>query len=105
MRILFIASGEFAQPTLRWLAQSGHDVPLVITQPAREAGRGRRRTATPAAQLAAELGFEVLETENINEPTIVARVRSLNARFALVIAFGQKLGPELLASTPGGCRY
>ena len=103
MRIVFIASGAFAQPTLRWLANSEHEVPLVITQPARPAGRGRRITRTPAGALAEELGFETLSVEDINTPDIVDRLRSLDARLGLVIAFGQKLGPEILASMPGGC--
>ncbi len=102
MRIVFVGSGAFAVPTLKWLAQSGHEVPLVITQPARGAGRGRRTARTPVAAMAGELGLEVLATEDINAPDALSEIRSLDARLALMIAFGQKLGPDMLASTPGG---
>lgn len=102
MKLIFLGSGAFACPTLRWLAQSDHEVPLVVTQPARGAGRGRHTTRTPVAAIAAELGLETLEAENVNDPAILDRIGSLDVRLGLVIAFGQKLRAELLASLPGG---
>jgi len=102
MRIVFLGSGVFAEPTLRWLAQSAYEVALVITQPARAAGRGRKLTRTPVRAVAEELGFEVLEVQNINEPEQIERLRSLNAHVGLVIAFGQKLSNDVLATAPAG---
>lgn len=103
MRIAFLASGAFAVPTLRWLVQSEHDVVLVVTQPARPSGRGRRVTPTPVSSLAAELGLPLLEAEDVNAPSVLQRLRSTGARLGLVIAFGQKIGDELLDLMPGGC--
>lgn len=103
MRVVFLASGAFAQPTLRWLARSQHEVALVVTQPAKGSGRGRHVTRTPVRALADELRLETLEAENVNAPEVIARLRSLDARVGLVIAFGQKLGPDLLGSMRGGC--
>jgi methionyl-tRNA formyltransferase len=103
MRIVFIGSGEFALPTLRWLAQSEHEVPLIITQPARPSGRGRKTTPTSVRTLADTLGLEVLETHEVNAPELISRLRSLDARLGLMIAFGQKLGDELLGTFPAGC--
>jgi len=102
MRIVFLGSGAFAEPTLRWLAESAYEVPLVVTQPTRAAGRGRRLTRTPVRAVAEELGFEVLEAENVNEVEQVERLRSLDAHVGLVIAFGQKLSTEVLATAPAG---
>ncbi len=103
MRIVFLGAGEFARPTLRRLVGDALDIPLVVTQPARKAGRGRRLTPTPVAELAAELGLEVVETPDVNDPAFVTRIRSLDAQLGLVIDFGQKLGPELIGAMPGGC--
>ena len=103
MRLVVVASGVFANPTLRWLSHNEHDVPLVVTQPARGSGRGRKLTRTPVRALADELGLETLEAEDVNAPEVVARLRSLDARLGLVIAFGQKLGPKVLGVMPGGC--
>jgi len=103
MRVVFLASGAFAQPTLRWLAQSPHEITLVVTQPAKGSGRGQHLTRTPVRAMADELGLETLEAENVNAPGVIARLRSLDAHVGLVIAFGQKLGPDLLGAMPGGC--
>lgn len=103
MRLVFLGSGAFAEPTLRWLHDSEYEVPLVVTQPARAAGRGRRVTRTPVRAVADELGIEVLEAENVNEPRWIERIRSLHAHVGLVIAFGQKLSDELLGAMPAGC--
>lgn len=103
MRIVFLGSGEFAVPTLRWLAENEFDVPLVITQPARGAGRGRKQKMTAVASQALANGWEVWEVSDVNENAVVERMRSLDAKLGLVIAFGQKLGDELLGAFPGGC--
>lgn len=102
MRLVVLASGAFAEPTVRWLAQSGQEIALVITQPARGSGRGRRATPTPVKVLADELGLPVAEIENVNAVETVARIRELSPRVMLVIAFGQKLGDEVLSAAPGG---
>ena len=103
MRLVFFASGEFALPTLRWLCHSEHEVALVVTQPARGSGRGRKRTPTPVCDLAEEFGLNVLEAENVNDSETLAQLTALKARLGLVIAFGQKLGNKLLGLFPGGC--
>jgi methionyl-tRNA formyltransferase len=103
MRIVVLASGAFAEPTLRWLAKGPHEIALVVTQPARESGRGRRVTPTPVRLLADELGLPCLEAENVNAPETVSKLWSLEARLGLVIAFGQKLGAGVLGAFPAGC--
>lgn len=102
MRVIVLASGAFAEPSIRWLAQSGHEIPLVVTQPSRGSGRGRTPTPTPVKALAESLGLPVVEVENVNTPEFVAQVRGLHARVMLVIAFGQKLGAAFLGASPGG---
>jgi len=103
MRILFLASGEFALPTLTWLARSDHQIASVITQPARKAGRGRKVTPTPIKTLTETLNLPVIEAENVNDPVLIGQVRSLRPDLGLAIAFGQKLGPEFLSTMPAGC--
>ena len=88
MRIVFLGSGEFAVPTLRWLADNQFDVPLVITQPTRGAGRGRKQTMTAVASQAQSLGWEVWEVSDVNEHAVVKRLRSLDAKLGLVVVKG-----------------
>jgi len=102
MRIVFMASGVFAVPTLKFLARQHHDISLLVTQPARAAGRGRRTTRTPVAAVADQLGLPILEVDNVNEPEFVRRVRDARADLGLAIAFGQMLRADLLGAIPRG---
>ena len=56
-RIAFAGTPDFAVPSLRAIVATGATVPLVLTQPDRPAGRGRRLTASPVKELAVELGL------------------------------------------------
>jgi len=96
MRIVFCGGGDFGLNSLRWLAGSEHDVVLVVTQPPRPAGRGRKVVRTAISELAETLGLACLETADINTPEHTARIRHLEPDIIVVIALGQKIGPELL---------
>ena len=95
MRLLFFGSGAFGMPTLQSLCKA-HQVVEVISQPDKPAGRKRVLTPTPIAQWALEKGYAVPRIDNVNTPEFVDQVRDYNADASVVIAFGQKLGPELL---------
>ena len=86
LQIIFAGSGEFGSPTLRMLVDGGFEVVQVYTQPDRPAGRGKKLTPTPIAQLASELGLPLVRTADINAEPLPA------ADLLLVIAFGQKIG-------------
>jgi len=103
MRIVFLGSGGFATPTLRWLQQSEHRVELVVTQPARPGGRGRNLIATDVRRCADELGLRTIEAEDVNLPDFASEIRSLAADLGIVIAFGQKLGRDFLSAIRTGC--
>ncbi len=86
-KIIFAGSGEFGAPTLRALIDAGHKILQVFTQPDRPAGRGKKLTPTPIADLATSLGLPVIRTDNINTELLPP------ADLMIVIAFGQKIGP------------
>lgn len=98
MKIVFLGSGAFGLPTLRRLAAS-HEVIGVVTQPDRPAGRGSRMTPTPIGAWAAEhlSGVPLLKPDRINHADATERVRAWACDAWVVIAYGQKLGPALLA--------
>lgn len=103
MRVLYFGSGGFGVPTLAWLLSSGHEVAAVVTQPAKPAGRGRRATPTPIAELASQRGLTLHAVEDVNEASLVDRLLGAGARLGVVAAFGQKLGRRLLDGLPSGC--
>ena len=96
MRIIYLGSGEFGSATLQALYHAGYDIPLIVTQPPRPAGRGRRPLHTPIHQLTESLNLPCLPTDNVNEPAIVNKIIDLQPELILVIAFGQKIGADLL---------
>lgn len=103
MRVVYFGSGDFAVPALRWLVNSPHALPLVVTQPDRPAGRGKTVQPTPVAERATVEGVEVLRCEDVNRPEIIARIAALKADVGVVAAFGQKLLGPLREVFPAGC--
>jgi len=91
LRIIVAASGEYALPSLRAVSRSGHRIVQVFSQPDRPAGRGRVLTPTPVASFAAECNLLLVRTADINAETFPP------ADMMLVIAFGQKIAPELVS--------
>ena len=102
MRVLFFGSGAFAVPTLRNVQQN-HEIAAVITQPDRPSGRGRKLTPTPVKERALQLGLEVITAEQVNDESLVRRLIDFGADVGVVLAFGQKIGPQIRDSIPGGC--
>ncbi len=94
--IIFFGSGDFGLPTLKRLNDLGR-VRMVVSQPDRNAGRGRHLTPTPVSAFALDQGIPLLRPENVNTDDHVTRIRSIDAAIFVVIAFGQKLRPPLLA--------
>lgn len=101
--IVFFGSGAFAVPALEWLAASPHRVRLVVTQPPRPAGRGRRTTPTPVAQAAARLHCPLIETPDVNDDPTASQIIDTGAVLGVVVAFGQKIGAAILNGLPRGC--
>ncbi len=95
MKLVYFGSGAFGLPTLRRLEKE-HEIALVVTQPDRPAGRNRAMTATPVGEFAAQQGLPIIKPENVNDAEVVRKVLGAGADAAVVIAFGQKLGNELL---------
>jgi len=96
MRIVFMGTPDFAVPSLRKIDSGGHDVRLVVTQPDRPAGRGRKLTVPPVKLAALDLGIPVEQPETVNTDEFAARLHSLAPDVLVVVAFGQILKQRLL---------
>lgn len=104
MRVMLIASGEFAVPTLNALAaDAGIELPLVVTAPDRPAGRGLRLQPTPVKLRALQLRIPILEVDDVNHAAVIARARECRTAVGLVIAFGQKIQAPFREVFSGGC--
>ncbi len=97
MRIVFFGSPEAALPTLTALLDSGHEVPLVVTQPDKPAGRGRVPTPCPVKAYALSRGLPVYDPGRIRkDPDAVIRLRQARPDIHIVVAYGQIMpGPVI----------
>jgi methionyl-tRNA formyltransferase len=96
MRVVFAGTPEAALPSLRAVAESAHELVAVVTRPDAPTGRGRRLTASPVAQLAAELGVPVLKPDHPRDPDFQARLRELAPDACPVVAYGALLPQSAL---------
>jgi len=102
MRIIFIGSGQFGIDCLNALEQSSHSLRFIVTQPPNPAGRGRKPSPTPTANWANAYSIPFLETDNVNTPETIEKLADYNPDLIVVIAFGQKIGNELINLPPKG---
>ncbi|MBF0257731.1 MAG: methionyl-tRNA formyltransferase [Desulfamplus sp.] len=76
--------------------QIRYNISLVITQPDRPKGRGRKMMPPPVKQAALELGLEVFQPESMKGQKIIDKLAALKPDFFVVVAFGHKLSREIL---------
>lgn len=96
MRFAYLGTSGFAAGLLRRICEAGSPPALVVTRPDRPAGRGRRLTAPPVAEAAAELGLESFQPEDVNADASVERIASANPELLVVCAYGALVGEALL---------
>lgn len=97
MRTAFLGTSSFAVAILRRLSESAHRPELVVSQPDRPRGRGRRMRTPPVAEAAAELGLELIQTDDASEPGVLVRMRERAVEAGVVCAFGQIIREPLLS--------
>ncbi len=97
MRIVFMGTPTFAGDILTHLINQGVDIPLVISQPDRKSGRGKKILGTPVKNIAIENNIQVLQPERLNnDREVISKLKEINADFFVVVAYGQILSREIL---------
>jgi len=94
--IIFLGTPDFAVPSLDALAKSTHNIVMVVTQPDRPKGRGKKLVFSPVKKKAVEFELNIIQPKSINTPEIIEQISSLKPDFLVVVAFGQLLKKELL---------
>jgi len=100
VRTVYLGTSEFAAVVLRRLADSAHRPMLVVTPPDRPKGRGRRTQSPPTAEVARELDLDLLQAEDVNDETVLERIRAAAPQAVAVCAFGQLIREPLLSEWP-----
>jgi methionyl-tRNA formyltransferase len=97
MRLIFFGSPGAALPSLAALLGAGHTVELVVTQPDRPSGRGRRLTASPVKRFALERSIPVLQPERIRkDQAAFETIRDVQADLHVVVAYGQIIPSSII---------
>ncbi|MEO6407446.1 MAG: formyltransferase family protein, partial [Burkholderiaceae bacterium] len=111
MRVAFAGTPDFARVALEALLRSGFEIPLVLTQPDRPAGRGLRLQVSAVKQLALSEGIALAQPRSVRldgkfpDDAAAARERLLGARpdVLVVAAYGLLLPPWVLELPARGC--
>ena len=111
MRVAFAGTPEFALASLQALERAGFELPLVLTQPDRPAGRGLRLHASVVKAFALEHGVAIAQPRSLRldgkypEDAAAAREALLAARpdVMVVAAYGLLLPAWALALPKCGC--
>jgi len=111
LRLVYAGTPEFARVALERLHGAGFEIPLVLTQPDRPAGRGMKLQASPVKQFALEHGMAVAQPHSLRldgkypEEAAAARaaIEAAQADAMVVAAYGLILPQWVLDSFKLGC--
>lgn len=100
VKIVFAGTPEFAVPCLQAVLDAGHEVPLVLTQPDRPAGRGMELQQSPVKRLAVSAGLDVMQPEKIkNNEELRSRLEAIAPDAIAVVAYGRVI-PKWMLDLP-----
>lgn len=94
MRLIFIATGDIALPSFRFLLQHGPRPLALLTQPDKPAGRHQRLTPPAIKCEAIAAGIPVLQPAKIGDAA--AQLAALEPDVLVVMAYGQILREDTL---------
>jgi methionyl-tRNA formyltransferase len=103
VRIIFAGTPLFAAAALNALAEAGHDIVLVLTQPDRPAGRGMKLTPSAVKLAALTHGLPVYQPASLKTSEAQAELREVDADVMVVAAYGLILPQAVLDLPRLGC--
>lgn len=100
--IIFFGTPDFAVPSLQKLVAGGLPVRLLVTQPDRRKGRGKKLAPPPVKSVGEELNLPIYQPARIRDSDAIEKIRSYGAACAVVVAYGQLFPKVFLDSFPLG---
>ncbi len=91
-----------ALPTFDAIRAAGHDLPLVVTQPDRPAGRSKAPQPPPVKAAAAAKGLPVLQPSKIRTDEFARALDEAKPDAIVVVAYGRILPRAVLDAAPHG---
>lgn len=103
MKVIFMGTPEFAVPTLMKLHENKHEISLVVTQPDKPSGRGKKLKKSEVKEAAEQLNLPVFQPDKIKKQENIEVLKQLNPDVIVVVAYGQILNKEILNLPMYGC--
>lgn len=103
MNLIFMGTPGFAVPSLERLHESRHKVVLVVTQPDKPSGRGKKLKKSEVKEKAEELGLEIFQPDKIKNEENIEVLKSYKPDAIVVVAYGQILSKDILNLPRLGC--
>lgn len=103
LKLAFLGTPDFAVPSLLALAEAGHEIACVYSQPPRPAGRGHKQRLSPVHRAAEERGWLVRTPRSLRDPEEQAAFAALKLDAAVVVAYGLILPAPVLQAPRFGC--
>lgn len=95
-RIIFMGTPQFAVPALKALHENDQDIALVVTQPDRPKGRGRKLTSSPVKETAMNLGYSIIQPSSVRTAEFSSCIEKHAPDFIVVVAFGHIIPKNIL---------
>lgn len=96
MRIVYWGSSATSAEIAKSLIENNFNVVLVITQPDRQKGRGKKLLPTPVKRLAIEKNLPLLTPDDPNSDDVIKEISDYKPKFFFLCAYAKILGKELL---------
>jgi methionyl-tRNA formyltransferase len=97
MKIAFFGSPDSAVISLKKILEHGHQVDLIITQPDRPSGRGKKLTPSSVKSFAQASNIPVYQPARIkNDPIALEKLKRADPDLNVVVAYGQIIPSSLI---------
>ena len=103
LKLAFMGTPDFAVPSLAALAEAGHKIAAVYTQPPRPAGRGHKERLSPVHTWATANGLPVRTPKSLGNAAEQAAFAALALDATVVAAYGLILPKSVLDAPHLGC--
>ena len=101
--LVFMGTPEFAVPALTHLIAAKHRIAMVVCQPDKKRGRGKKLQFPPTKQLALDHSIEVFQPASVRNPENIEAIASVGPDYIVVVAYGKILPAALLSVPKKGC--
>ncbi len=97
MRTVFFGSPASALPSLNKLLEAGHSIELIITQPDKPSGRGKKLMSSAVKKVALELNIPFYQPLKIRkDPVALEKIKDIQPDVNIVVAYGQIIPSSII---------